>query len=112
MYSLSISTSGKYISVALFSDKLISSSSVLAENGNTNLLMNSIDELTLKSNIKKSDINVIYLDTGPGFYTSLRIGLAVSQGICATLGIPLISVNGLDALAFAAHTGQDRKSVV
>ena len=47
MYSLSISTSGKYISVALFSDKLISSSSVLAENGNTNLLMNSIDELTL-----------------------------------------------------------------
>ncbi len=53
MYSLSISTSGKYISVALFSDKLISSSSVLAENGNTNLLMNSIDELTLKSNIKK-----------------------------------------------------------
>ena len=105
MYSLSISTSGKYISVALFSDKLISSSSVLAENGNTNLLMNSIDELTLKSNIKKSDINVIYLDTGPGFYTSLRIGLAVSQGICATLGIPLISVNGLDALAFAAHTG-------
>ena len=57
MYSLSISTSGKYISVALFSGKLISSSSVLAENGNTNLLMNSIDELTLKSNIKKSDIN-------------------------------------------------------
>ena len=48
MYSLSISTSGKYISVALFSDKLTSSSSVLAENGNTNLLMNSIDELTLK----------------------------------------------------------------
>ena len=67
--------------------------------------MNSIDELILKSNIKKSDINVIYLDTGPGFYTSLRIGLAVSQGICATLGIPLVSVNGLDALAFAAHTG-------
>ena len=85
MYSLSISTSGKYISVALFSDKLISSSSVLAENGNTNLLMNSIDELTLKSNINKSDIDVIYLDTGPGFYTSLRIGLAVSQGICCLL---------------------------
>jgi tRNA threonylcarbamoyl adenosine modification protein YeaZ len=105
MYSLSISTSGKYISVAIHDDKLISSSSVLSENGTTNLLMKSIDEITKKSRIEKSDINVVYLDIGPGYYTSLRIGLAVAQGVCGSLGIPLVPVNGLDALAFAAHTG-------
>ena len=105
MYSLSISTSGKYISVAIHDDKLISSSSVLSENGTTNLLMKSIDEITKKSSIKKSDISVVYLDIGPGYYTSLRIGLAVAQGVCGSLGIPLVPVNGLDALAFAAHTG-------
>ena len=61
MYSLSISTSGKYISVAIHDDKLISTSSVLSENGTTNLLMKSIDEITKKSRIEKSEINVVYL---------------------------------------------------
>jgi tRNA A37 threonylcarbamoyladenosine modification protein TsaB len=73
MYSLSISTSGKYISVAIHDDKLISTSSVLSENGTTNLLMTSIDEITKKSGIEKSEISVVYLDIGPGYYTSLRI---------------------------------------
>ena len=81
MYSLSISTSGKYISVAIHDDKLISTSSVLSENGTTNLLMKSIEEITKKSGIEKSDINVVYLDIGPGYYTSLRIGLAVAKRI-------------------------------
>ena len=54
MYSLSISTSGKYISVAIHDEKLISSSSVLSENGTTNLLMKSIEEITNKSKINFS----------------------------------------------------------
>jgi len=104
MYSLAISSSGKYISVALHDELLVSSSTVLAKNGTTNLLIQTIDELTKKSEIKRDQIEVVYLDIGPGFFTSLRIGLAVAQGICGSLGIPLIPVNGLDALAFAAHT--------
>ena len=104
MYSLAISSSGKYISVALYDDFLVASSTVLAKNGTTNLLMQNIDELTNKSDIKRDQIELVYLDIGPGFFTSLRIGLAVAQGICGSLGIPLIPVNGLDALAFSAHT--------
>jgi tRNA threonylcarbamoyladenosine biosynthesis protein TsaB len=104
MYSLAISSSGKYISVALHDDFLVASSTVLAKNGTTNLLMQNIDELTNKSDIKRDQIELVYLDIGPGFFTSLRIGLAVAQGICGSLGIPLIPVNGLDALAFSAHT--------
>ena len=80
MYSLSISTSGKYISVAIHDDKLISTSSVLSENGTTNLLMKSIDEITKKSGIEKSDISVVYLDIGPGSvsYTHLTLPTKVS----------------------------------
>ena len=104
MYSLAISSSGKYISVALHDDFLVASSTVLAKNGTTNLLMQNIVELTKKSDIKRDQIELVYLDIGPGFFTSLRIGLAVAQGICGSLGIPLIPVNGLDALAFSAHT--------
>ena len=77
----------------------------MSENGTTNFLMQSIEEITNKSKINRSEISVVYLDIGPGYYTSLRIGLAVAQGICGSLGIPLVPVNGLDALAFVAHTG-------
>lgn len=105
MISLSISTSGKYNSVAIYGESLIASSTVESKNGSTSILMNSIDEVFKKSNKNKNDLEVVYLDIGPGFYTSLRIGLAVAQGICASLGLPLVPVNGLDALSYAAHTG-------
>ena len=57
-----------------------------------------------KTKASRNDLNALYLDVGPGYYTGLRIGLSVSQGLGAVLGIPIIPVNGLDALAFAAHT--------
>jgi len=104
MFKLSLSTSGQYISAAIFEEKLVSSSIFKSDKGSTSLLLNQIEELFKKTGIKKKDLDAVYFDNGPGYYTGLRIGLAVSQGICSSLGIPIIPVNGLDALAFAAHT--------
>ena len=104
MYKLSLSTSGQYISAAIFDVKLVSSFIFKSDKGSTSLLLNQIEELCKKTNIKRKDLDAIYFDNGPGYYTGLRIGLSVSQGICGSLGIPIVPVNGLDALAFAAHT--------
>ena len=104
MFKLSLTTSGQYISAAIFDTKLVSSSIFKLDKGSTSLLLNQIEELFKKTGIKRKDLDAVYFDNGPGYYTGLRIGLAVSQGICSSLGIPVIPVNGLDALAFAAHT--------
>ena len=104
MYKLSLSTSGQYISAAIFDEKLVSSFIFKSDKGSTSLLLNQIEELCKKTNIERKDLDAIYFDNGPGYYTGLRIGLSVSQGICGSLGIPIVPVNGLDALAFAAHT--------
>lgn len=104
MYKLSISTSGSFISACLHEDKLIGSLIFKSSQGSTNLLLNEIDELLIKTHVQKKDLGAIYLDTGPGYYTGLRIGYSVAQGIGGSLGIPLVPVNGLDSLAFAAHT--------
>jgi tRNA threonylcarbamoyl adenosine modification protein YeaZ len=104
MYKLSISTSGSFISTCLHEEKLIGSLIFKSNQGSTNLLLNEIDELLFKSNVDKKNLGAIYLDTGPGYYTGLRIGYSVAQGIGGTLGIPIVPVNGLDSLAFAAHT--------
>ena len=104
MYKLSISTSGSYISACLHEEKLFGSLIIKSNQGSTNLLLNEINELLVKTNVEKKDLGAIYLDTGPGYYTGLRIGYSVAQGVGASLGIPIVPVNGLDSLAFAAHT--------
>jgi|TARA_B100001750_G_C15482356_1_gene586181 tRNA threonylcarbamoyl adenosine modification protein YeaZ len=104
MYKLSISTSGEYISVAIFEKQLIASSNTKSVMGSTSLLIDQVDDVFNKAKLNKEDLSAVYLDIGPGYYTGLRIGYSVAQGICATLGIPLVPVEGFDALAFSAHT--------
>ena len=52
-----------------------------------------------KKNIKFDDIEIISLSNGPGSFTGLRIGSAISKGICFALGSKLIEVSTLDIIA-------------
>jgi tRNA threonylcarbamoyladenosine biosynthesis protein TsaB len=43
-------------------------------------------------------IEAVALNEGPGSYTGLRIGTSLAKGLCFGLQVPLISVNGLEAM--------------
>jgi tRNA threonylcarbamoyladenosine biosynthesis protein TsaB len=55
----------------------------------------------------KKELEGIVVTTGPGSFTGIRIGIATARGLAHGLGIPIIGVMTLDALAEAAafHEG-------
>ncbi len=65
-------------------------------------LHHSIAEMMQKAGYELNDLNAVAVSIGPGSYTGLRVGLAAAKGFCYALNIPLITVNTLKLIAFAA----------
>lgn len=48
------------------------------------------------------ELDAVAVSSGPGSYTSLRVGASTAKGICYTLDKPLIAVDTLQSLALAS----------
>src|SRR5262249_6301360 len=62
-------------------------------------LLDDVQALLDEAGISKSSVGALVVGTGPGSFTSTRIGLAVARGIGLALGIPGAGVSTLAALA-------------
>ncbi|WGM32637.1 tRNA (adenosine(37)-N6)-threonylcarbamoyltransferase complex dimerization subunit type 1 TsaB [Brevundimonas sp. NIBR11] len=54
----------------------------------------------------------IGVTVGPGSFTGLRVGLAFAQGLGAALGLPVVGVSTLEALARSADDGRGATAAV
>ena len=61
-----------------------------------------IDEILRSNECGPDELDAVAVGKGPGSYTGLRIGVSTAKGLCYGLGIPLIAVGSLDALAWVA----------
>lgn len=59
------------------------------------LVQNALNWLTNN----QFELQAVAVNAGPGSYTGLRIGVSLAKGICYAKNVPLISVDGLDAMA-------------
>jgi len=63
----------------------------------------AIRELMEQTGYTLHHLDAVAVVAGPGSYTGLRVGMATAKGICYAAGIPLITLNTLYIMAFAAR---------
>lgn len=64
-------------------------------------LLEDVDALLRDAGAEPADLRALVVGTGPGSFTSTRIGLAFARGLGLGLEIPAAGVSTLDALASA-----------
>ena len=52
-----------------------------------------------KANLKPKDIDKIFVVTGPGSFTGIRVGLTVAKTMAYALDIPIVPVSSLEVMA-------------
>ena len=65
-------------------------------------LLEDVDALLRQASARPTELDALVVGTGPGSFTSTRIGLAVARGLALALGIEGAGVSTLDALAAGA----------
>jgi tRNA threonylcarbamoyladenosine biosynthesis protein TsaB len=65
-------------------------------------LLAEVDRLLDAAGATPADLDALVVGTGPGSFTSTRIGLATARGLALALELPVAGVSTLDALASAA----------
>lgn len=68
-------------------------------------LMSSVNATLSGADIVPGDLDAIACGVGPGSFTGVRIGVAAAKGMSYALGIPLVGVSALDALAYGHSPG-------
>ena len=100
---LAIETATKNCSVALLKNGIVIAEKERISDGyaHAEQLNLFIQDVLDSANITLNKVEAVALSMGPGSYTGLRIGTSTSKGLCYALGIPLIAISTLKAMAFA-----------
>ncbi|MHB8262830.1 MAG: tRNA (adenosine(37)-N6)-threonylcarbamoyltransferase complex dimerization subunit type 1 TsaB [Acidimicrobiales bacterium] len=60
-----------------------------------------IETLLRMAGMDMSAIEAVAVDTGPGLFTGLRVGVATAKSLCFALGIKAVAIGSLEVLAYA-----------
>ena len=104
---LAIDSSTQWMGIALYDDAQILYEKVWRTNRrHTVELAPAIQSAIGDCGLQISDVKAIAVATGPGSFTSLRIGLAIAKGLALSLRIPVAGIPTLDIIAACQPVGE------
>lgn len=100
MRILSLDAATKGLGAAITDgDKLIAAAALNVGKTHSQRLIPLLDDLLQSGNLSLADIELVAVTIGPGSFTGLRIGISSAKAIAYALGIKMVGVKTLDALA-------------
>lgn len=100
MKILAFDTSNKTLSLAILeNERLLADMTLNIKKNHSISLMPAIDFLMASVDLKPKDLDRIVVAQGPGSYTGLRVAVATAKMLAYSLGIDLVGVSSLYALA-------------
>jgi tRNA threonylcarbamoyladenosine biosynthesis protein TsaB len=98
---LAINTCTPQFSLALVGESgaLIAESTLSPSPKGFRHFMTALDYLLQITGASPEEIRSLAVAKGPGSFTGLRVGLSAAKGFCEGLGVPIVAVSSLEALA-------------
>jgi tRNA threonylcarbamoyladenosine biosynthesis protein TsaB len=97
---LALDTATPAVTVALARDgDVLAEETTVDPRRHGELLAAGIDAVLRKAGVSPGDLEQLAVGVGPGPFTGLRVGLMTARALGAALGIPVVGVCTLDALA-------------
>ncbi|MBA8888340.1 tRNA threonylcarbamoyladenosine biosynthesis protein TsaB [Dokdonella fugitiva] len=105
MNLLALETATESCSVALLAGERLFARSELAPRRHAELLLPMCEEVLAEAGLARRGLDAIAVGCGPGAFTGVRLAISAAQGIAFALGIPVVPVSSLAALALQAPDG-------
>jgi len=103
MKILALSTSTPRGSVAVLDESAPHAAVVYTDlKGHAERIFTAIDAVLRQAGLERTAIEGLACDIGPGSFTGVRVGVASAKGIALGLGVPVVPVVSLEAMAAAA----------
>jgi tRNA threonylcarbamoyladenosine biosynthesis protein TsaB len=75
-------------------------------------LLPNIERMLAEAGRTKTDIEAVFVNTGPGGYAALRVGVSVAKALAHGLGIPIIAIGRLELDARSASADAAGRRIV
>lgn len=109
MRILAIETATASSSVALGDgDQTRATARLVDARGHVGFLVPAIDFCFRSAGWAPGDLDAVAVDVGPGLFSGIRTGVAAAQAVAGAVGVPLVPVGSLDAVAYDAATAHRR----
>tara|TARA_B100000965_G_scaffold171678_1_gene143377 strand:- start:829 stop:1467 length:639 start_codon:yes stop_codon:yes gene_type:complete len=101
MKILAIESSSSTLYLAIQNEKKIFHLKSDSINNTAKNINSMVDKILKKSKTSLNEIDAIAISSGPGSFTSLRVGMSYAKGLSLTLDIPIVPISTFEILLFS-----------